>query len=95
MKKDMDQEWSTEDCGTTLNWVDLEDRGNVFIHLKEGVVVQIDASTPRFQTQGRLATHATPGQVRKQYSGLRAYILSDSFLRGRNVPWMSGLRRLV
>jgi len=76
----MDQEWSTEDCGTTFNWVDLvapKVLGNVFVHLKEGFVVQIDAATTRFQTHDRLTINATPEQVRKRYPGLRAYILSE------------------
>ncbi len=79
--KNMDQEWEASDpqCGTTFLWVDLKPRhgGNVFIHLREGVVFQIDSATETFKASGRITEGATPEQVRKQFPGLRAYILSE------------------
>jgi hypothetical protein len=80
-RKDMDQEWpaSNERCGTTFLWVDLKPRrgGNVFVHLKDGVVFQIDSATESLHLSGGITVGATPEQVKKQFPNLRAYILSE------------------
>lgn len=101
-KKEMDQEWSTDDGGVTFNWVDLEEPkvlGNVFVHLKEGVVVQIDIATTRFQTRDKLTILATPQQVRNRYPGLRAYVLSEGFSKAEGaeplVYWVDELKGIA
>jgi hypothetical protein len=82
-KPNMDQEWREQaGCGTTINWLDLrnhETAGNVFIRLKEGKVFQIDAGTTSFHTAGNISMKSSPQEIRKQYPGLRAYILSTGF----------------
>jgi hypothetical protein len=78
-KQNVDQEWpdSQNDCGTVINWVDLEHEGNVFLHLRNGVVFQIDSATPRFKTENGITNGATPEKVRNRYKGLRAFNLSN------------------
>lgn len=78
-KRNVDQEWSDsqDGCGTVINWVDLERTGNVFVHLRDGVVFQIDSATPRFETIDGTTNGATPEEVRKRYKGLRAFNLSN------------------
>jgi len=77
-KKDVDQEWDDSDgCGTVINWVDFEGRGNVFLHIKDNVVFQIDSATRRFETGSGITRGATPEQVREHYKGLRAFKLSN------------------
>lgn len=78
-KENVDQEWadSQPDCGTVVNWVDIEDKGNVFLHLRNGAVFQIDSATPRFKTEDGITSGATPEQVREHYKGLRAFNLSN------------------
>jgi hypothetical protein len=78
-KQSVDQEWSDSqrDCGTVINWVDLERTGNVFVHLRDGVVFQIDSATPRFKTKDGITTGATPEDVRNRNKGLRAFNLSN------------------
>jgi hypothetical protein len=79
--KQVDQEWSDsrDDCGTVINWVDLERTGNVFVHLRDGVVFQIDSATPRFKTKDGITNGATPEEVRNRYKGLRAFNLSNGW----------------
>jgi hypothetical protein len=79
-KKDMDQEWtaSNSECGTTFLWVDPRERygGNVFVHVRDGVVFQIDSATKRFHTATGITRGASPSEVRKVFPSLQAYILS-------------------
>jgi hypothetical protein len=80
-KQNVDQEWSDsqDDCGTVINWVDFERRGNVFVHLREGVVFQIDSATFRFKTKDGITNGAAPEEVRKRYKELRAFNLSNGW----------------
>jgi hypothetical protein len=76
-KKDEDQEWD-DACGTTLDWVDSsnpEGRGDVWIRLKKGKVIQIDSATTRFHTGEGITTFDHPDKVAKSYHGLSAYTL--------------------
>jgi hypothetical protein len=76
-KKDEDQEWD-DACGTTLDWVDssnLQGRGDVWIRLKKGKVIQIDSATTRFHTSEGITTFDHPDKVAKSYRELRAYTL--------------------
>ncbi len=80
-RKNMDQVWDASDvrCGTTYLWVDLRTKGggNVFVHLKDNEVFQIDSATPVYRTAAGVRWGATPVQVRKSYpEGLRAFVLS-------------------
>ena len=80
-KKNMDQEWaaSNKECGTTFLWVELKPNygGNVFVHLRDGVVFQIDSATESFRTTSGVTVRAPPRDVRKRVPGLRAYVLSE------------------
>ena len=62
-KKAEDQEW-TDDCGTTLDWVDTDNpmgRGDVFIRLnKKGKIFQIESATTRFHTAEDITTFSDP-----------------------------------
>lgn len=80
-KQKIDQQWSDsqKDCGAVINWVDLERRGNVFIHIKDDVVFQIDSATFRFKTKEGITNGATPEEVRNRYKGLRAFNLSNGW----------------
>jgi hypothetical protein len=82
-KQNMDQEWLEEnDCGTTVNWLDMKKdkmAGNIFIRLREGKVFQIDSGTTSFHTTRGITMNSSPPEIRKQYPGLRAYILSGGF----------------
>jgi hypothetical protein len=76
-KKDEDQEWD-DACGTTLDWVDASNpqgRGDVWIRLKKGRVIQIDSATTRFHTSEGITTFDHPDKVEKSYRELRAYTL--------------------
>jgi hypothetical protein len=76
VKANIDQEWPDE-CGTEINWVDLNNRpaGNVFIRIIDSRVLQIESATTRYQTPKGLRVGASPANVRKNYPGLRAYVL--------------------
>jgi hypothetical protein len=76
-KKDEDQEWD-DACGTTLDWVDASNpvgRGDVWIRLKKGRVIQIESATTRFHTSEGITTFDHPDKVAKSYRELRAYTL--------------------
>jgi hypothetical protein len=81
--QNMDQEWLEEnDCGTTVNWLDMRKHkmaGNIFIRLREGKVFQIDSGTTSFHTTRGITMNSSPQEIRKQYPGLRAFILSGGF----------------
>jgi hypothetical protein len=101
-KKNIDQQWEAGDrCGTTYNWVDLDTSkaGNVFVHLKDGTVFQIDSATERFHTPEGIAVGASPEQVRKKYARLRAYILSSDTSEAQGmrplVYWIDSERGLA
>jgi hypothetical protein len=82
-KKGVDQEWlAGPDCGTVINWVDSNSKGNVFIRLKAGEVVQIDSGTPRFHTPEGITLYSSPRAVRMHYKGLRAFVLSNHYSEG-------------
>jgi hypothetical protein len=82
-KPNMDQEWrEPADCGSTINWLDMQNHkmvGNVFIRLKEGRVFQIDAGTTSFHTDTNITMKSSPEEIRKQYSGLHAYVISTGY----------------
>jgi len=82
-KPNMDQEWQEGGgCGTTINWLDKKRQtvvGNVFIRIRNGRAFQIDSRTPSFQTSEGITIRSSPQEIRKTYSGLRAYILSEGF----------------
>ena len=82
-KPSMDQEWREgADCGTTINWLDMKNHemaGNIFIRLKEGKVFQIDSGTTSFHTTKLITMKSSPQEIRRQYPGLRAYIIGTGF----------------
>jgi hypothetical protein len=79
-KKGVDQEWPEgPDCGTVINWVDSNSKGNVFVRLKAGEVAQIDSGTPRFHTSEGITLYSSPRAVRTHYKGLRAFVLSNVY----------------
>jgi hypothetical protein len=55
----------------------LKRNGNVFVHLNDDVVFQIDSATSRFKTKDGITNGATPEEVRTRYRGLRAFNLSN------------------
>ncbi len=76
-KKSEDQEWN-DDCGTTLDWVDATNpngRGDLFIRLKKGRVIQIESATTRFHTSEGIATFDHPDKVASAYKDMRAFTL--------------------
>jgi hypothetical protein len=79
----MDQEWREgADCGTTINWLDMNNHemaGNIFVRLKESKVFQIDSGTTSFHTTKHITMKSSPQEIRKQYPGLRAYIIGMGF----------------
>jgi hypothetical protein len=96
-KPNKDEEWREEaNCGTTINWLDTRnpEMGNVFIRLKEGRVFQIDAGSTSFHTGRNITVKSSPDEIRKQYAGLRAYILSTGFSEASGgrplVYWVDG-----
>jgi hypothetical protein len=79
-KKDEDQEWEGK-CGTTLNWVDATNptgRGDLFIRIKKGKVVQIESATTRFHTAEGITTFDHGEKVASAYKDLRAYTMLTS-----------------
>ena len=77
LKPGIDQQWEDK-CGTTLDWVDSTNtngRGDLFIRLKKGKVIQIESSTSRFHTAEGIATFDSPNAIREHYKDLRAYTL--------------------
>ena len=76
VKPNIDQEWPDE-CGTKINWVDLNNQpvGNVFIRILDSRVLQIESATTGYHTPKGLRVGASPTNVRKNYPGLRAYVL--------------------
>jgi hypothetical protein len=76
-KKYEDQQWENK-CGTTLNWVDSDNRvrgGNLFIRVKKGTVFQIEAATTRFHTAEGITPLDPPEKVAEAYKEMRAYTL--------------------
>jgi len=76
-KKDEDQEWEDK-CGTTLFWVDTENRnghGDLSIRLKKDKVFQIESATTRFHTAEGITTFDPPEKVRNDYRDMAAYTL--------------------
>jgi hypothetical protein len=76
-KKPEDQEW-TDDCGTTLDWVDSSNpmgRGDVYIRLKKNKVFQIESSTTRFHTAEDITIFDDPGKVKNSYKDMSAWVL--------------------
>lgn len=76
-KKDEDQQWE-DPCGTTLDWVDTSNpngRGDVFIRLKKGKVVQIESATTRFHTAEGITTFDAPEKVAGAFREMRAGVL--------------------
>jgi len=76
-RKSEDQEWN-DDCGTTLDWVDSTNpngRGDLFIRLKKGKVIQIESATTRFHTSEGIATFDHPDKVASAYKDMRAFTL--------------------
>ena len=77
-KKAEDQEW-TDDCGTTIDWVDTDNpmgRGDVFIRInKKGKLFQIESATTRFHTAEDITTFSNPEKIRNIYRDMRAFVL--------------------
>jgi hypothetical protein len=76
-KKNEDQEWQNS-CGTTLDWVDAENRtghGDLFIRLKKGKIFQIESTTTRFHTAEGITTFDHADKVASAYKDLRAFTL--------------------
>jgi hypothetical protein len=76
-KKSEDLEWQNS-CGTTLDWVDAENRtghGDLFIRLKKGKIFQIESSTTRFHTPEGITTFDHGDKVAEAYRDMRAYTL--------------------
>jgi len=77
-RKAEDQEW-TDDCGTTLDWVDTDNpmgRGDVFMRLnKKGKIFQIESATTRFHTAEDITTFSDPEKVAHAYRDMHAFVL--------------------
>lgn len=76
-KKNEDQEWQNS-CGTTLDWVDAENRtghGDLFIRLKKGKIFQIESTTTRFHTAEGITTFDHADKISSAYRDLRAFTL--------------------
>jgi hypothetical protein len=76
-KKNEDLEWQNS-CGTTLDWVDAENRtghGDLFIRLKKGKIFQIESTTTRFHTAEGITTFDHADKVANAYKDLRAFTL--------------------
>ena len=76
-KKSEDQEWE-DNCGTNIDWVDTTNpngRGDVFVRLKKGKIIQIESSTTRFHTAEGITTFDSPEKVAGAYKDLRAWVL--------------------
>ena len=76
-KKSEDQEWENS-CGTTLDWVDAENRtghGDLLIRLKKGKIFQIESTTTRFHTPEGITTFDHADKVVSAYRDMRAYTL--------------------
>jgi len=77
-KKSEDQEW-TDECGTTLDWVDSSNpmgRGDVYIRVnKKGKIFQIESSTTRFHTAEDITTFTDPAKVAHAYRDMKAFVL--------------------
>jgi hypothetical protein len=76
-KKNEDQEWQNS-CGTTLDWVDAENRtghGDLFIRLKKGKIFQIESTTTRFHTGEGITTFDHADKIASAYKDLRAFTL--------------------
>lgn len=96
-KKDVDQEsLYGPDCGTEINWVDLENPqgGNLFIHLRDNIVFQVDFASSRYQTADGIKRNSSPQAIRKHYKGLQSYVLSDTTSEAEGnrplVYWIDG-----
>jgi hypothetical protein len=64
----------------SFNWVDWDKSrplGNIFVYTTDGVVTQIESATTRYHTTDGVSIHASPGDVRRRYKGLQAYVLSN------------------
>jgi len=84
-KADQDQEWK-DDCGMTINWVDLPNNGahgggNVFVKFRKEKVFQIESATTRFHTRDGVTIYDDPEKVHTYYKDLRAYVLRGAPLR--------------
>lgn len=80
-KKAEDQEW-TDDCGSTIDWVDTDNpmgRGDVLIRInKKGKIFQIESATTRFHTAEDITTFSNPEKIRSAYREMRAFVLLTS-----------------
>jgi hypothetical protein len=95
-KKHLDQEWPEgADCGTVINWVDSNSKGNVFVRLKAGEVAQIDSGTPRFHTSEGMTFYSSPRAVQTHYKGLRALSLTTPKSRSATCTASSCLDRTL
>jgi len=76
-RKYEDQEWEDQ-CGTTLNWVDVANRvvrGDVAIHVKNDKVFEIESATTRFHTAEGITTFDPPERIRNSYKDMMAFTL--------------------
>jgi hypothetical protein len=76
-KKAEDLEWENS-CGTTLDWVDAENRtgrGDLFIRIKKGKIFQIESATTRFHTAEGITTFDHGDKVASAYKDMRAFTL--------------------
>jgi hypothetical protein len=76
-KKAEDMEWQNT-CGTTLDWVDAENRtghGDLLIRVKKGKIFQIESTTTRFHTPEGITTFDHADKVAEAYKDMRAYTL--------------------
>jgi hypothetical protein len=64
---------------TEMHWYDVErDRNGIFVYLKEGLVFQIEAATPRYHTAEGITEESLPDEVRRNYPQLQSYQLLRS-----------------
>jgi hypothetical protein len=100
LKPNIDQEEGSEEgeCGNEYLWVDLEQKGNIFIRFQNSIVFQIESATTRFHTAEGIKVYNLPKEVRRNYRGLRAYALvghSPDALGGKPlifwVDWAKGI----
>jgi len=103
-KPQIDQEYRYESfcvCGTEYEWVNLspDDYGaNMFIQFKDGLVSQIGSMLRKYHTSGGITVDSQPEEVRRQYEGLRAYVLFGTASRAVGdrpltywVDWKKGI----
>lgn len=65
------------DCGAVLHWVDVDPTHplslGVIVLSNKGIITQIEAGMPRFQTKDGISWGSRPRDVKNRYPGLKSY----------------------